>query len=161
VNSLDVFQEMRAAAVGVLSPFFRELEQLGYIPLVRSFYRSYEKQDEVIENEPGAAAPAGYSMHQSGLAFDLWNATDTFELDQPLYSTEIVALAERYGIVHPFDWDRPHYFALDVVWPGATGMLRDAGLDPHDNGTINGFLLGLLRRYEGELAALSPEQCRP
>jgi hypothetical protein len=40
-------------------------------------------------------------------------------------------------------------------------MLRDAGLDPHDNGTINGFLLGLLRRYEGELAALSPEQCRP
>jgi hypothetical protein len=159
VNTLNLHQEARAAALAQLAPFFREVEQLGYLPLIRSFYRSFDEQGALIDNEPTAAAPAGYSMHQSGLAFDLWTATAEFALDEPLYTPEIVALAERHGIVHPMDWDRPHYFALDAVYPGATAMLRAAGIEPHDDDNVDGFLLGLLSLYEARLAALDPARC--
>lgn len=140
---------VRDDAVLSLRGFVLELGGLGYEVHVRSAYRSKLEQQHLVDRYQTAGTLSvelpGYSQHQGGLAVDLG-----FTL-QPgraaISDTELRNLAHKYGIVHPYHWDPPHYFVLDAVLPGLTGRMLAAGIDVDDIANVNLVQLGLARIY--------------
>lgn len=141
--------QLHSKAIESLGNFMEHLERIGYKVILRSGYRSFEEQDKLHHEEPNAAAPAGFSQHQSGFAFDIHKRTADNQVGDPLpFSREVAEIANSYGIVHPFDWDRPHYLVLDAVCSGATQALISADQNPNNADVIYYFLEALKRHYK-------------
>lgn len=140
---------LKEQAIEPLRGFVTGLRAMGYDVVLRSGYRSYDSQADIHDHEASASAPPGYSQHQSGFAFDIHRRTPDGQIGEPIsFSREIAALANKYGIVHPFDWDRPHYLVLDAIFPGLTQAMIDAGVDPNNSENILYVLLGIEQIYE-------------
>lgn len=118
-------------AISSINCFVNGMAEDGYAPVFQSGYRSYELQSELYEENPNAAAPAGESQHQTGLAFDVGqyfgldengNAKFFNECTSNLPECKLTRLAIEIaadcGIAHPMGWDGPHFFAVTAACPG-------------------------------------------
>lgn len=153
VVSLSEFPELRLrqpdiqlqeSAVPHLLDFVREAKQMGFDVLIRSGYRSYEEQEKIHVDSPNISAPAGESHHQTAYSVDMVVLKqDGREVWMP---ESLIKLAVKYGIVHPMDWDRPHFVVLDGIYEGATGDLIAAGFDPNNSeAVVDAILMKVVR----------------
>ncbi|OGV90455.1 hypothetical protein A2783_05840 [Microgenomates group bacterium RIFCSPHIGHO2_01_FULL_45_11] len=153
VASLDENDKIQSGGLPYLQAFIEELRANGYNNIIiRSAYRSYELQDQYYRQgkDTELVAPAGFSQHQSGLAFDIWEMDENFNLVKPLYNEEVLEIANKHGIVAPYspDEDAEHYFILDVAYPGLTQIMKLQGIDPNSIENVNSVLLGMAQSYE-------------
>lgn len=146
-------------AVEPLRKFVAALTSLGYDVIVTSGFRSFEDQKSLhLANENSAAAP-GYSQHQSGFAIDIHRRVNGNMGDPFSATSEIRNLANSFGIVHPFDWDRPHYLVLDAIVPGATQAMLSEGIDPNDSQNILYVLIAVEQALENMAKRFSYFDC--
>ena len=124
----DVYLTKEAA--NKLQAFINAAKQLGYNNLViRYGYRSYEVQSDLYQGGERAAyvAEPGYSMHQSGIAFDLYKSKND-KLVSAVDPT-LIELGYEYGIIHPLDGDAPHWVVADAAVSGFVKAVTDSGID--------------------------------
>lgn len=156
----DVYLTRDAATK--LQAFINEAKQLGYSNLtIRYGYRSYENQSDLYQNGERAAyvAVPGYSMHQAGIAFDLYKSKNG-ELVSAV-NPALVKLGYKYGIIHPLDADAPHWVVADAAIPGFVEAVTNSGINI-DSLTITDkqelFLQTMLaasQKYEGQIMQMS------
>ena len=96
----------RPDALVALNLLFDDLEKRGGSPVLVSGYRSYERQAQLYESDPGWTEPAGCSRHQLGTAFDVgWMG---YGLRSPRHDHSelwelLEELAPRHGFIIPYD----------------------------------------------------------
>lgn len=113
--------KVREEIIDPLRDLLKAIDKSGCTAMLAYGYRSFETQQEIWEDKGcapnpdicGVATP-GWSTHQSGSAVDLFcavltdgNRVDIFEVPQTVISN-----AQKYGFIHAYSWDTPHFIAL-------------------------------------------------
>jgi len=98
-------------ALNAFIKMFNAAESEGYSLIINSAYRSYSEQEEITElykNSYGQAyvdkyvAKAGFSEHQTGLAFDIGSRNNKVFIQSKEYEW-IQNNAYKYGFIYRFD----------------------------------------------------------
>ncbi|OGG21098.1 hypothetical protein A3D03_02580 [Candidatus Gottesmanbacteria bacterium RIFCSPHIGHO2_02_FULL_40_13] len=113
--------KVREEIIDPLRDLLKAVDKSGCTAMLAYGFRSFETQQEIWENKGCAQNPdscgvetPGWSTHQSGSAVDLYcavltdgNLVDFFEVPQTVISN-----AQKYGFIHAYSWDTPHFIAL-------------------------------------------------
>lgn len=131
-------------AIPPLLGFIEEVkETYGYDIGVAYGYRSYQEQAEIYKENPGGAAEAGRSQHQTGFAVDLLIFEDgKIKQDLP---KELYPIAAKYGIYHPLAWDTPHFVVVSGIDPKLDQLLGSGEMPLT---SLNSFLNDVFQRHQ-------------
>lgn len=142
----DASMQLRCDVAAAVEKLFAGATSAGHSPMLSSGYRSYQTQVSVynryVANDGQAAADTysarpGHSEHQTGLAFDICNASGC-SLEQSFANTPlgqwVAAHAHEYGFTIRYPKDGQHItgytyepWHLRYVGPDLAGQLHQSG----------------------------------
>ncbi|QTM98593.1 D-alanyl-D-alanine carboxypeptidase family protein [Sediminibacillus dalangtanensis] len=112
---------MREEAAHALEDLFNEAEEAGLDLVAASGYRSYERQEEIYQQNVDSmgqeeadkfSARPGNSEHQTGLAMDVTSAEMAFSLEQSFKQTDegtwLAENAHHYGFIIRYPEGKDH-----------------------------------------------------
>lgn len=112
--------QIRGEAITNLKPFLDYLKTVSCVPMVAYGYRDYNFQSYLFDTRncsvnPGCGvAPPGKSVHQAGIAVDLFCAKmgrdGSISIDR--VPEQAIQNAKRWNMIHPVSWDTPHFISL-------------------------------------------------
>lgn len=111
---------MRDEVISNLEKLLKYMERQGCVPFIGYAYRSYQEQlglwqgKNCANNPSCGVAPAGKSMHQAGIAADLFCAgiSGGSLVELKVVPQSAIDNALNFGYVHPVTWDTPHFVGL-------------------------------------------------
>lgn len=139
-------KQVQPLAEQALVRFNEALLPLGLHAVITSATRTYAEQQDLYaqgRTAPGSRvtnAPAGWSNHNFGLAFDISIFRGSSPIwDSPLYRNTLAPIGKRLGFTWGGDWasinDEPHYELRPAWADGLSEGAMLAGLrERHDNG---------------------------
>lgn len=106
----EALATLHPIARGSFALFFDAIQRQPHLSDVRPFetYRSPEAQ-ELVRSAGASKVGAWRSVHQYGFACDLVPRPGGKWTWEFAHWDELHRLGERFGIVAPIEWDRPHH----------------------------------------------------
>lgn len=112
--------QIRGETIANLKLFLDYLKTLSCVPMVAYGYRDYNFQSYLFDTRncsvnPGCGvAPPGKSVHQAGIAIDLFCAKmgrdGSISIDR--VPDTAIQNAKQWNMIHPVSWDTPHFISL-------------------------------------------------